>query len=260
MGLIWRFRNELAETRRRPSRLKNLRSMRRIETVIARLLTSNSEVMLRAPWAETSTVPGVRARYYRHYSDYVRHQKAKLRTKNLDHYDTRFRAALRDRLERLDIPRGSSAICLAARIGTEVRAFHDIGCFAVGIDLNPGKGNPLVLPGDFHNIQFTNSTVDCVYTNSLDHAYDVRRVVEEIARLLKSGGIAIVEVMVGEDAGGRSGYYESTFWDSEDRIVEVCVASGLRLTDQRSFSYPWPGHQLVLCKLAPDSPVPATDG
>ena len=47
-----------------------------------------------------------------------------------------------------------TVLCLAARIGTEVKAFLDLGCFAIGIDLNPGTDNRYVVHGDFHDLQF----------------------------------------------------------------------------------------------------------
>lgn len=73
----------------------------------------------------------------------------------LSRYDVDFRKILFDRLERLSLLRnGMTVLCLAARIGTEVKAFFDIGCFAVGIDLNPGENNRYVVYGDFHDIQF----------------------------------------------------------------------------------------------------------
>ena len=45
-------------------------------------------------------------------------------------------------------------LCLGARLGTEVRALHNLGYFAIGIDLNPGVDNPYVLMGDFHKLVF----------------------------------------------------------------------------------------------------------
>jgi hypothetical protein len=46
--------------------------------------------------------------------------------------------------------------------------------FSVGIDLNPGPRNGYVLHGDFHNIIFADASIDAVYTNALDHSFDLQ--------------------------------------------------------------------------------------
>ena len=98
---------------------------------------------------------GVMRREYRSYDDYVTHQRAKLERVGLAEYDVTFRQALAERLAATGlVPHGSRALCLAARIGTEVKAFIDVGCFAVGIDLNPGQANRYVVTGDFLDLQF----------------------------------------------------------------------------------------------------------
>src|SRR5688572_18388830 len=98
------------------------------------------------------TVPWMRAeasfqrRTYRNYEEYVAHQVAKLSKLDLREYDSRYRAVLRERLEKLDLlRRGDTVLCLGARIGTECKAFIDLGCFSVGIDLNPGAENAHVV-------------------------------------------------------------------------------------------------------------------
>ncbi|MHC4435651.1 MAG: glycosyltransferase, partial [Planctomycetota bacterium] len=79
---------------------------------------------------------------YPSYDAYVKEQKSKLENGlpfDLEKYDTEYRKALKDRLEKLDGWgwRGLSVLCLGARTGAEVKAFVDLGCFAVGVDLNP---------------------------------------------------------------------------------------------------------------------------
>ena len=39
-----------------------------------------------------------------------------------------------------------------------------------------------------------NGSIDFVYSNSLDHAFELARVLSEIARVLKTGGAFIAEV------------------------------------------------------------------
>ena len=79
-------------------------------------------------------------------------------------------------------------LCLGARLGGEVRAFRALGALSVGIDLNPGSNNPLVLEGDFHHIQFADETSDVIFTNVIGHAFDLRLLGNEICRVLKPTG------------------------------------------------------------------------
>lgn len=85
-------------------------------------------------------------RKFRTYEDYLKRQKAKLKKKLHSEYEVKYREELKKRLRETPfLKEGMVVLCLGARIGTEVKAFHDIGCFAVGIDLNPGKENKYVL-------------------------------------------------------------------------------------------------------------------
>ena len=94
---------------------------------------------------------GFQKRGYASYEAYLEHQKAKLETHDFGAYDTEFRKVLRERLTALEIDwRGRSVLCLGARIGTEVKAFLDLGAFAIGIDLNPGPDNRYV---SFHFVK-----------------------------------------------------------------------------------------------------------
>lgn len=47
-----------------------------------------------------------------------------------------------------------------ARLGGEVRAFKSLGAVAVGIDLEPGRGNMDVIHGDFHAVPFPTASFD----------------------------------------------------------------------------------------------------
>lgn len=100
--------------------------------------------------------PGVQSRAYRKYEDYLSHQRLKLGLMgDLTEYDARFTDALRQRLAESGlIAKGMRVLCLGARRGAEVKAFQDLGCFAVGLDLNPGRRNRYVLYGDFHSLAF----------------------------------------------------------------------------------------------------------
>lgn len=172
---------------------------------------------------------GLAHRQYRSYEEYTSHQRSKLdniihrlkETEQEDFFDFKQRFA-----DCKELQAGATVLCLGARLGTEVRALHALGYFAVGLDLNPGPENPLVLPGDFHNIVFPDSSVDAVYTNALDHAFDLQKIVSEIQRLLCPGGIFIADIIEGYEEGLVPGNYESLHWPNVESFVEKLSGLG----------------------------------
>jgi SAM-dependent methyltransferase len=186
-------------------------------------------------------------RSYDSYEAYLEHQKAKLETHQFGRYDEEFRATLRERLSALQIEwPGRSVLCLAARIGTEVKAFLDLGAFAVGIDLNPGADNRYVVHGDFHDLQFAPGSIDVVYTNSLDHAFDIDRIAKEVLKVLKPDGVFLVEAVQGRDQGTNPGFFESFFWRNLDELVSALENAGFTVSRRTSIAAPWPGEQICL--------------
>lgn len=204
---------------------------------------------LRRKFAEKWTVESGKEQFvkrsYNSYEDYVEHQRAKLGLHDLEKYDVKFREVLRERLSNSGICwNGRTVLCLGARIGTEVKAFVDVGCFAVGIDLNPGKGNRYVVQGDFHDLQYAADSIDFVFTNSLDHAFDIHRIVGEIHRVLKPEGRLIIEAVAGQGEGSPPGFFESFFWAKIDDLATLIEQSGFRLSNRVDFECPWKGQQL----------------
>lgn len=194
---------------------------------------------------------GLEQRWYPDYETYVRHQKTKFgaqRARWIEAHDRRFFQALTERLAAtpLDL-RGRSVLCLAARQGTEVRAFIDRGAFAVGIDLQPGPKSRHVLTGDFHDLQFADDSIDLVYTNSLDHAFELERILGEVRRVLKPEGWFFVEAnLEAEEGGANAGPYESMVWKTADILIERMENNGFRLEARSPFQLPWSGEQLRL--------------
>jgi SAM-dependent methyltransferase len=189
-------------------------------------------------------------RGYDSYEAYLEHQKAKLETHDFGRYDEEFRTTLRDRLSALEIEwPGRSVLCLAARIGTEVKAFLDLGAFAVGIDLNPGVDNRYVVHGDFHDLQFAPGSIDVVYTNSLDHAFDIDRIAKEVLKVLKPDGVFLVEAVQGRDQGTNPGFFESFFWKNIEELIRQIEAAGFTVVGRSSITRPWPGDQICFRRL-----------
>jgi SAM-dependent methyltransferase len=192
-------------------------------------------------------------RRYDRYDNYQEHQASKLAKLDMTAYHVAFRAVLAERLGALGLLKtGETVLCLAARVGTECLAFIDHGCFAVGVDLNPGKDNRYVVSGDFHELQFADASVDYVFTNSLDHAYDLPRVLGEVRRVLKPQGLFIAEIMKGaKDPGGRfPGPYESLWWDSLEDVAAEIGKAGFAPDRRFAFEKPWAGEQILFKKTS----------
>jgi len=197
-------------------------------------------------WAATGAF---QRRPYATYEEYAEHQKSKLRLKRnkQTEADQLFAAALADRLPAASKNLGgNNVLCLAARTGGECVAFVKLGYFVVGIDLNPGEANRHVVVGDFHNIQYADKSVDIVFTNSLDHAFDLDRILREVRRVLKDGGRFIAEVVDPTVRG--PGEFEATWWSSINDVVAKIEEFGFTAQQRQTFDYPWVGTQIVFAK------------
>jgi len=70
--------------------------------------------------------------------------------------------------------------------------------------------------------------VDAVYTNALDHVWDLEGFVREVRRVLRPGGVFVADVVLGFDEGFTPGEYESTHWRSIEYLVgRICADGGL---------------------------------
>ena len=186
----------------------------------------------RYKWSEDK-YSGIKKKKYKTYSEYLKHQKSKLgliKNPRLKEYDVKYRIELRKRLEEQNIVQsGMNVLCLAARVGTEVKSFLDFGCFAVGLDLNPGSENKYVVYGDFHDVQFPACSADVVFTNSLDHVLDFDKLIKEIKRVLKPQGFLILEIVKEEENGSSFNYYETASWEKIDDLLMYSLNLDLRL-------------------------------
>lgn len=183
-------------------------------------------------------------RKYKSYDAYVRHQQSKLDTllkTNPEFLQSNSEAMARhigeiigkSELHKI-ISQYKTCVCLGARSGGEVLGFMRLGIFAVGVDLNPGKENPLVMQGDFHNLIFPDALCDLVYTNSLDHCFDLDRVIREINRILRPDGVALIELENSSDSGGKTlGPWESFGYETTEAVALRFAANGF---EQVSFA------------------------
>lgn len=177
-------------------------------------------------WSENGDVA---SRKYASYDDYLAHQASKFE-RVVDRLHETEDDDLAEFVRRFEgcapLSEMRNVLCLGARLGTEVRALHALGYFAVGIDLNPGERNAYVLPGDFHNVVFPDGSVDAIYTNCLDHVFDLEKMIAEIRRMLRAGGLFVADVLAGYEEGFTPGAYEATHWRKADAFIEKIRALG----------------------------------
>lgn len=146
-------------------------------------------------------------REYDNYDEYLRHQSSKLnmllkkgksvwnRSVRLDYRSQRARKFQKIFKRYVSYMRNGNVLCLGARNGAEVKALRDMGFDgAIGIDLNPGRKNKYVIKGDFHDMPFEDNFFRNVFTNSLDHIFDIRKLSKEIYRVMKPSGRLILEI------------------------------------------------------------------
>jgi len=184
-------------------------------------------------WVEIDE--GFKRRSYTSYDSYIGKQGAKLERYGdaIAGWSKRNAEQLRELLPSLGVLQpGMSALCLGARLGFEVEAFIDLGCFAVGIDVNPGSVEKFgfskyVVYGDFHQLQFANNSIDIVYTNSMDHVFAPQKLRSEVTRVLKPGGYLIVETTEGTEEGRRrvTDPYDCLTWKTSADFISFFETS-----------------------------------
>ncbi|MBF0163677.1 MAG: class I SAM-dependent methyltransferase [Magnetococcales bacterium] len=212
---------------------------------------------------QSSSSGGITTRDYADYDEYLTHQKTKwdeilkvkggLDRKVLAGYRRTFFRRFAPLCELL--PPEATILCLGARQGTEVEVLRDIGFHdAWGIDLNPGPDNPFVKPGDFMHLQEADESLDLIYSNCVDHAFDLDAFFREHARALKPNGLALYDLSLGSPgASSMGGPFEAVSWENEEVIFQMMLKhyrSVLKVERE-------PGWMWVLLRGKTTSPHPA---
>jgi len=198
-------------------------------------------------WKEGTTEGGLHRRDYASYDEYLTHQKLKfdelLKTKggftNVDILNFRMKFYRRFRHLPELLPSDAKILCCGARQGTEVEVLRDLGYVnSRGIDLNPGVDNPWVNPGDFMKLDTADNSLDLLYTNCVDHAFDLDAFFKEHARALKPDGYALYELGANMEGGG--GPFEAVSWDrTEDVFVKMLGIFGQLIRVERDEEWLW---------------------
>ena len=109
---------------------------------------------------------------------------------------TIYLAGLLDRV--LPAERGSlRMVCIGCRNGQELDHLQErCGIRRLdGLDLQ--SADPRIRVGDMHHLPFLDDAYDILYAcHSLEHAYDLDRVLLECFRVTKSGGVVVIEMPV----------------------------------------------------------------
>jgi len=168
-------------------------------------------------------------RQYNSYDEYVAHQVEKTASPRLRiRLKSRFEGKVKKFLARFSplkedglIKDGNRALCLGARMGEEVVALNELGLEAIGVDLVPNP--PLVVKGDFNDLDFDEESFDVIYTNSFDHAWAKDDFFESTHRVLKQGGIFVFDVFPVEENFARC---EVIFVEKADDVAKDLNDSG----------------------------------
>jgi SAM-dependent methyltransferase len=167
-------------------------------------------------------MPDLKRRDYASYDDYLAHQVEKTADPKIRRKFQRLWQRDCGNFQRWFsvlpeiLPSPAKALCLGARLGAEVAVLREMGYHAIGIDLVPHP--PLVIQGDFHQLPFPysglhegnwNAPFDLVFSNALDHVYDMDRFAAEIQRVTRPGCVAIFHVALKHLKGFESLWIES---------------------------------------------------
>ncbi len=111
-------------------------------------------------------------------------------------------------------------LCVAARLGTEVHALRNLDYNAIGIDIIYPKNSKYVHYGEFEEIPYPNNSFEAIYSNSIDHVYDLKKTLFEFNRIIKSEGYLLLRLMKGFEEGFEmDGAYESFAWAKTDDLL-----------------------------------------
>jgi len=207
----------------------------------------------------TVTDKSLHYRDYSSYEEYVTHQAQKFNEilKLQGGFDNKtilgYRKMFYGRFRYLTsfLEKSATILCLGARQGTEVEVLRDLGYKnAMGLDLNPGPENPYVQQGDFMALEYPSDSVDMVYSNCVDHAFNIDKFFEEHVRVLKPNGLALYDIAIQSTGGGA---FEAVEWKSEEAVFLTALnhyRKMLKLESEVEWKWIFIASEVILIKLS----------
>ena len=130
------------------------------------------------------------------------------------------------------------SLCLGARTGAEVKAFRKLNFFSIGVDINYPKNSPYVVYGDFHKLDFPDNSFDIIYSNCIDHCFDLKVFLSESKRLCNEDGIILFHIQKGSEDGSRDNFgdFEALGWKDANLIIKQIENEGLKKLSQKSIN------------------------
>ena len=135
------------------------------------------------------------------YEQYLDIQLHRTLSKKETPLQTRTKSLIDKAAELVDLAK-CDVLCVGSRNTAEIDYFRSKGAKnVVGIDLYSEYQDILVI--DMHDMTFPDNHFDVIYSShSLEHAYDVQKVISEIIRVGRSGALVVIEVPIRYETRG----------------------------------------------------------
>ena len=178
------------------------------------------------------------------YSDYLKLQlqRSQSKKKEVSPIEKKRKEYLVDLLvNNVVISKIKKSLVVGCRDSYEIDLLQSKGINnVVGIDLQSNDKRIKIM--DMHELKFKENVFDLVYcSHSLEHAYDYRIVIQEIARVLKNDGILLIEVPINYETRG-SDLHDFQTYDNLITIVsdfvqiqEILLANDIKKGQNNNF-------------------------
>jgi len=158
------------------------------------------------------------------YREYLEVQQRRTLSKRANDPGAGARELVRQMVRLGGLTSSSSVLCVGCRNGVELDLLRAAGMGdVIGIDLVSLRPDILVM--DMHDLSFEDDVFEAVYaSHSLEHAYDVERVVREMARVGRPRAVVGVEVPLGEGSSDADRVSFRSLDDLQAAVAPVAVA------------------------------------
>jgi len=162
-------------------------------------------------------------REYKNKDEYFNHQLEKTTNKNVKKNKTRdWKGSIiryKELFKNYGVEENKNCLCIGSRYGQEVEALRNMNCSAIGIDLV--EFPPYTIVMDMHDLKYDDKSFDVLYSNALDHSWDINKSVSEMFRVAREK--VIITILL-----NNRGNYEVTVFDSLDDIIDIVKSLGIK--------------------------------